>query len=95
MCYWDGVLLVAFRYFFHLELKQSMQRDQQGHQLKALRLFVCGGLEGEFIAFMNRYNGPANAVQTDLAAILAGITPLNIMLNTHYQYLNTTIRTLL
>ena len=32
--------------FFHLKLKQSMQRDLQGHQLKTLGLFVCGGLEG-------------------------------------------------
>ena len=32
--------------FFHLELKQSTQRDNQGHQLKSLGLFCCGGLEG-------------------------------------------------
>ena len=30
--------------FFNLELRQSKQHDQQGHQLKALGLFACAGL---------------------------------------------------
>ena len=84
VCYRDCVLLIAFSDIFHLELKQSMQRDQQGHQLKVLGIFACGGLEGcninnpvfranedvlpmkaqrkSTIGFVNRHNGPANAV---------------------------------
>ena len=30
--------------FFNLELRQSEQHDQQGHQLKALGVFACAGL---------------------------------------------------
>ena len=35
-----------FAIVFHLELKQSTQRDNQGHQSKSLGLFCCGGIEG-------------------------------------------------